>query len=205
MSLLIDGYNLLNATGIDGRGTAGRTELERARIALLNFLARNLTDNERSATTIVFDAAQAPPGLPSELTHADMQIRFARGYPSADDLIEELIAADHVPRKLVVVSSDHRLHKAARRRRAKILDSEAWLCELEQRDATVTVVPTAPASEKPAVATPRGNWLAEFGSIDVAAVEAEIEAETEIHLPAAPEAWNPFPPGYAADVADEED
>ena len=38
MALLIDGYNLLNATGIFGQAGRG-TELHRARLALLNFLA----------------------------------------------------------------------------------------------------------------------------------------------------------------------
>jgi predicted RNA-binding protein with PIN domain len=178
MAILIDGYNLLNATGIDGRGTAGRTELERSRIALLNFLAHALTDDERMQTTIVFDAKQAPPGLPSELEHADMQIRFARGYPAADDLLEELIAADHVPRQLVVVSSDHRLHKAARRRRATALDSDAWIVALQRRSVpTRENSPTASDDSEfsPAIDP---HWLAEFGGIDVAAIEAEVQAES---------------------------
>ena len=62
MALLIDGYNLLNVTGIFAQAGPG-TELHRTRVALLNFLAASINQRERKATTIVFDAAGAPPGL----------------------------------------------------------------------------------------------------------------------------------------------
>ena len=48
MSLLIDGYNLLNAVGILGRGV-GPGSLERSRLALLNFLAESLAAEEVAA------------------------------------------------------------------------------------------------------------------------------------------------------------
>ncbi len=56
MALLIDGYNLLNATGIFGEAGPG-TALHRTRLAFLNFLAESFTKRERNGTTIVFDAA----------------------------------------------------------------------------------------------------------------------------------------------------
>src|ERR1700704_1413576 len=61
MALLIDGYNLLNVTGIFAQAGPG-TELHRTRLALLNFLSAVIDKRERSSTTIVFDAAGAPPG-----------------------------------------------------------------------------------------------------------------------------------------------
>ena len=122
MGILIDGYNLLNATGVEGTGAG--TELERARRGLLQFLSRTLTADESSATTIVFDAQGAPPGLPIQESFQGITVLFSKGYAEADDLLEELIAADHVPRKLLVVSSDHRLQRAARRRKATPIDSE---------------------------------------------------------------------------------
>ena len=70
-----------------------------------------------SQTTIVFDAKQAPPGLPHQLDHGGITVIFARGYDDADELIEELIASNSTPRRLTVVSSDHRIQRAARRRR----------------------------------------------------------------------------------------
>jgi predicted RNA-binding protein with PIN domain len=71
MRLLIDGYNLLHVTGIVGRGNE-LTELHRSREALLRFLAASIEPGERAQTTIVFDAAGAPPGLPQTLAHDAM-------------------------------------------------------------------------------------------------------------------------------------
>lgn len=194
MAILIDGYNLLNVAGVDGRGTVGRTQLERSRVALLKFLERNLTPEERAATTIVFDAAQAPPGLPDRHEHAAMQVRFARNYPTADDLIEELIAADHAPRALVVVSSDHRLHRAAHRRKAKAIDSDTWIGELERRTSKSPPPGEVSAHPEDRFVGPLGeSWLAEFMA-EFALDETEAPSET----------WNPFPPGYGANLGDEE-
>ena len=59
MSLLIDGYNLLNAVSIIGHGR-GASSLERSRLALLDFLAESLDPEELSATTIVFGPLASP-------------------------------------------------------------------------------------------------------------------------------------------------
>ena len=134
MGLIIDGYNLLNVTGIFGAGGGARS-FERSRLALLDFLADRLEPEERAATTIVFDAQDAPPGLPRTCEHRGLVVRFAPRRDEADDLIEELILADTAPRKLTVVSSDHRVQRAARRRRARAVDSEVWFPELLQRRA----------------------------------------------------------------------
>src|SRR5262245_34263773 len=125
MPLLIDGYNLMYAAPIVGdvRGPRG---FERSRAALIGFVSRAVGDSDRAGTTIVFDAAGAPPGLPSTLDYDGILVRFARGYRDADELLEELIAADHSPRRLTVVSSDHRVQRAAKRRRAEAIDSDVW-------------------------------------------------------------------------------
>ena len=129
MPLLIDGYNLLHVTGIVGSGSA-LTELHRSREALLRFLAASIEPAERPRTTIVFDAAGAPPGLPRTILHDGITVHFARDYADADDMLEDLIAAHDTPRTLVVVSSDHRVQRAARRRRAKAIDSDRWWADL---------------------------------------------------------------------------
>ena len=132
MSLLIDGYNLLNAAATEPAGR-GPTPLSRERQGLLNVLANALDEKTRQRTTIVFDAAEAPPGLPRETAVHEMRVIFAREFPQADALIEELIEAESAPRSLLVVSSDHRLHRAARRRGAKAIDSDAWYQSLRRR------------------------------------------------------------------------
>lgn len=152
MPLLIDGYNLLHASGILGHGRA-RTGLERARNALLNMLAESLPAAEVTKTTVVFDANNPPWGLGQTANHQGIHVHFASRHDDADSLIEELINADSSPKRLIVVSSDHRLHKAAKRRKAVPIDSDKWFSQLlrdrQQRGlsaAEVIIKPEGPFS-----------------------------------------------------------
>src|SRR5581483_1858836 len=150
MSLIIDGYNLMHAANIVGRGR-GPGYLERSRLALLNHLAESLDPHEISNTTVVFDAAGAPPGLPPTLHHRGLTVRFARGYGSADELIAEMVKANSAPRRLTVVSSDHQVQRAALRRKARAVDSDVWYAEVgqhRQQRAAKTPPPDKPLSPK---------------------------------------------------------
>ncbi len=215
MSLLIDGYNLLHVTGIFGsaRGPQG---LERSRNALLNFLARVLSEDLRRQTTIVFDAKDAPPGLPRIAQHEEMTVHFASKHEEADDLIEELIRADGAPTQLTVVSSDRRIRRAARRRRASSVNSDRWY-EETVREYDARRVPSEFAEAKPRAPlseTEVEAWLAEFGDVaelpdtttsadeEGSSHQIEDELPTSEDKPVADLA-NPFPPGYAEDVVRE--
>lgn len=127
MALIIDGYNLLHATDIFGTGPH---TLENSRHALLDFLCEVLPPKELRDTTIVFDAMFAPPGLPSFLNYHGLSVRFAPQGEEADTLIEEMIEDYYAPRQLTIISSDHRLHRAARRRKAKAIDSDVWYADI---------------------------------------------------------------------------
>ena len=113
MRYLIDGYNLLHATG-HLAGKVGPHGLERARQALLDRLAV-FPGADAGGVTVVFDARRAPASVESEQVYQGVQIRYALDR-EADDLIEELIRQDATPRSLTVVSDDRRLKEAARRR-----------------------------------------------------------------------------------------
>lgn len=127
--LLIDGYNLMHALGM-ARLRYGPGDLERCRHRFLTHVTGRLTSPQRSRTTIVFDAADAPHDTPRERTIDDVTVLFAPG-GDADAMIESLIARHSAPRQVRLVSSDHRLQKAARRRRAAFVDSEDFAAELE--------------------------------------------------------------------------
>lgn len=195
MSLIIDGYNLIHGANLVGGGLGPRG-LERARQVLLDFLVASLEPAELAQTTVVFDAANPPPGRPRRSVYAGIVVLFASAYDDADELIEELIQSNSAPRRLTVVSSDHRLHKAARRRRAKAVDSDRWYAETLQRRA-------ARAAAKPPVQKPTGplpphevqRWMKEMGSDD--ADKPGDAADGWPHID------NPFPPGYAEDLDDE--
>lgn len=150
MLLLVDGYNLLHVSGIFGPAGSPPT-LEQSRLALLAFLTNHLPTALRKRTTIVFDAAAAPPGLPSQLTHGDMSVRFAPRNQSADDLIAELILGVADPRHLTVVSSDHAVQRSARQRGAKFLDSEVWLREIRNAVSSWGAISNADIGDKPAI------------------------------------------------------
>ncbi len=216
MSLIIDGYNLLYMAGIlgEGRGPKG---LELSRLALLNFLAESLVPREISQTTVVFDAKDAPWGAKNTLEHRGITVRFASRWPDADCLIEELIRQDSAPRRLTVVSSDHRLQRAARRRRAKAVDSDVWYNELVQKRLARRQAESA-AAERPAVpllAEDVAYWVRQFGgqseleqwinqelaggdSAEKTREKAALKDEQTL------DSANPFPPGYAEDIEAEE-
>lgn len=131
MATLIDGYNLLHAAGL-GRTRYGPGGLEKARRALLGALAAAL-GSDAGRTTVVFDAAGAPPDVPRQYNYKGVAVRFAASHADADALLGELIGADSAPRQLTVVSSDREIQRAARRRRARAVDSEDYLRELQRR------------------------------------------------------------------------
>ncbi len=225
MPILIDGYNLLHATGIVGRGI-GPGGLERSRLALLNFLAVSLDPQDAPHTTIVFDAHDAPPGLPRVVEHRGLTIRFAAKHETADALIAELIAAASAPRRLVVVSSDHAVQRSARRRRAKAVDSDVWYADLlrarRERQEAADDAPTRPAV--PLLSEDVNYWLRQFGgksalselfAAESAGKRGEQEKQSDDHPNDRPENQpddekpppseftsldNPFPPGYGEDL-----
>lgn len=125
MALLIDGYNLLHASDVFPAAQSPAT-LENARLALLDYLVKQLPAKVLARTIVAFDAVAAPPGLPRELDHRSLAVRFAQRGHTADELLEELIAVEPDPRNLLVVSSDHRVQRAARQRGAKYIDSQPW-------------------------------------------------------------------------------
>jgi predicted RNA-binding protein with PIN domain len=130
--IIIDGYNVLYAAGrFLSRDTS--SGLEQDRRDLLRHVSRRLSPRERGRTTVVFDARDrgdlpAPPRREAELL-----VVFADRDGDADVTIERLIRTNSAPRRLCVVSSDHRLQKAARRRRATFLDSDVFLKRLARR------------------------------------------------------------------------
>lgn len=163
MPLMIDGYNLLHASGVLP-SRAGPATLERARAALLGFLANALDERERKTTVIVFDASNAPPGLPDQYRHQAMLVRFARGYDTADDLLDELIQEHSAPKRLTVVSSDHAVQRSARRRRATAIDSELWMQQRMRRRRQNAIDTDDDAKpDRPLTEAEVQDWLNEFG------------------------------------------
>jgi predicted RNA-binding protein with PIN domain len=180
--LLIDGYNLSQPIA-PSRNPDPRW-LEKNRNVLLRDLTAHLSEPVRKKTCVVFDAANPPKNRPDRFTHNEMDVRFAVGYPTADDLLEEIIRAHHTPKRLMVVSSDHRVQTAAQRRNARFFDSEPWIDDLTDEKIHLAVpIPDAPdgagqggrkigngvessaVAKKPRIQDPKEveEWMREFG------------------------------------------
>ena len=126
---IVDGYNLLHQSPTMQTGK-GPQWLHRQRVRLIEYLASLLSPELCQRVTVVFDVHSPPSQWTRDCTIAQIRLRFAHGYPEADDLVEEMIDLHRNPSGLCVVSSDGRLQKAARRRHAKWIESRRWLDEL---------------------------------------------------------------------------
>lgn len=160
MHYVIDGYNLLHAMGLLSR-RAGPGGLEKARRGLLGMLHGGQT-NKSAAITVVFDAAGAPPGASGEEIYQGIHVRFAVREDQADDLIEDLIRHESVPKQLVVVSDDHRIQQAARRRHCVVQGCDEFLEDQQRRRKSR---PSAASAEeaKPSAERDQQEWLDAFG------------------------------------------
>jgi uncharacterized protein len=192
MRLLIDGYNLLFASEVFA-SAAGPPTLHRTRIAFLEFLAGSIEEKVRAGTTIVFDATQAPAGLSHELSFAGMRILFSRNPSDADALLEDLLEAEKSPREVMVVSSDHRVQRAARRCGAKYIDSEEWIRKLRQCRPSAD---SGSASKKPEEweqSAELAVWLNEFADVDSRQLlrESHPLPERKVKAPSSEEAVKP--------------
>lgn len=144
--------------------------LESGRNRLIELLADQLGP-AADQTCIVFDAGDgAPKGLPKFYQQRFIHLLFASDYLSADECIQEILQAHNNPRRLVLLSSDHRVQRKATARGATIRDSEDWEQAVELVVArTLSHTPSGeevldPSKQNPKVsANDREEWLREFG------------------------------------------
>ena len=227
MDYIIDGYNLIFQCGLQTR-SASDDMLRKARQRMIHEILAGVSKTVAKRITIVFDAAERPLlAKGNSESIGGMKIFYADQYDDADSMIEHLIAKHSVPRKLTVVSSDHRLHKAALRRKAIPIDSDLWFDQLEARKLNQS--PRRPGQggqadssvAKTSADLNSIDWQAELGTedVDIAKIQAQLESEDATPLEEEPEAerveegcepepeidapFNPFPPGYGEDLLDD--
>lgn len=197
MDVLIDGYNLIFQLGWQGR-RSGSNALEASRNRLVSELTHRLDEEARAKVTIVFDSRERPiKAVSNDLKINGMRVLFASGYDDADALIEELIRQHPHPKTLTVVSSDHRIHRAAERRNAKPFDSDVWLDRLDNPHR-VDESQSRRVDEKQ---IPPGlndvDWAAEF---EIRENEKKRDQRRPGKKGSSPPSYNPFPPGYGEDL-----
>ncbi len=169
--LLIDGYNLLFQSQLVGKGR-GRSWLIAARYRLNQLLTRRLTAEELALTKIVFDAPQFGDAPKTEVLASGLEIVYAVDHDEADDLIEEIIRQHPTPKQLRVISSDQRVRRCARARRACSISADDFLRSLEREPIEPQQEPASATAEQCETNEPSGIerlteteiafWLSEF-------------------------------------------
>jgi predicted RNA-binding protein with PIN domain len=165
MMYLIDGYNLLFAYLGTPPSRKLSKALERGRRRLLDLL-RLRHEGDLANITVVFDAAHAPSGTPAESDHHGIHVVFAIQHERADDLIEQMIRRASTPRQICVVTDDHHIQQAARRRHCIVQGCADYLNALD-RPGSKSATKVQPVATKPHALTVEEtqHWLDEFADL----------------------------------------
>lgn len=121
--ILVDTYNVLHTQGVLPPYLAG---LDLSGLAALIASSRYSDRPVR----LICDGSRASAEGPRAHSKGGIQAVYAGPGADADSLIERLIEESSAPRGILVVSSDRRLHRAAKRRRAVSLASDKFLAQL---------------------------------------------------------------------------
>lgn len=171
MRILIDGYNLMHARGLMDRKFPP-DGLRKVRHKFLIDLATALDPMDAQATTVVFDANDAPPDRPDRQKLKGITVLFAVNEQDADERIEVLIAKDSNAKTLTVVSSDLRIRRAAERRRCIVMTSDDFLAKLEKKKRRPKIVvevletPEEIGRQRGPTSAEANYWMAQFAELE---------------------------------------
>ena len=133
-----------------------------------------LTDLDLPASVTINGA---PPNLNSHFKHDEMRVQFAKPGHEADEVIEALIIQHSAAKRLTVVSSDHRLQTAIRRRRGIAVDSDVFL---KQRQSPHRSVGPKPGANENSTQPPSDLdfWVREFEAVSPDAIDQQLSAQS---------------------------
>jgi predicted RNA-binding protein with PIN domain len=156
MGLLIDGNNLLYALAEVDR------QLSRAAMCEVIHLYCQAAG---TSARVVFDGPEPLPDVAAQIAaQPDVAVSYAAPR-SADEIIVEQIAADSAPKRLVVVSTDRQIRKAARRRKCQSVRSEHFAARIQKTlNQPPAPRPVEPEEKRKGLAPEQTRrWLREFG------------------------------------------
>jgi predicted RNA-binding protein with PIN domain len=161
MTFLIDGYNLMHFLGLTR--PRGPKSLEKSRLDLQEWLRRT-HGKAVGEVMLIFDGRQFEGRRDEIQNDQGLRIRFSVDQ-TADDLIEELVKRHAQPKWLTVVSSDHRIQDAARRRGCVVWSCDNYVEWVNKQGHEPPRPPRGP--EKPtATAEETEHWKREFADLD---------------------------------------
>ncbi|MBI1369919.1 MAG: hypothetical protein GC162_14850 [Planctomycetes bacterium] len=170
MSLILDAYNVLHCSHVLPERYASINALQ-----LAAMLDRSNFDPGR--LIVVCDGNPKPD---EDLALCDIgraELLHSGKSEEADDVIERLIDADTSPRKLTVVSNDHRIQRAAKRRRARVLSCETFLNQLAR--AFARYEHQQHAKPRPPMPNDPDAWMKKFGLTGHEPPPADLDTETD--------------------------
>lgn len=126
MPVIIDGHNLLHS--IQKITEEGRSISD---VGLCRIIGKYLQVIGEKGE-IVFDGKGPPEKFGFENIR-NLEVIFVGMFTDADTVIEDKIRASTAPKRLVIVSSDRRVLRAARARRAKGVKCEAFWKDLQKQ------------------------------------------------------------------------
>jgi hypothetical protein len=158
MPYLFDGYNLYHTL------TKVSAELSQKTPQFMVELITCDMHQLRDTATVIFDGKAQRGQHWTDDQAGLVQVLYSGPQSDADTQLEVKIQDNTAPRRLVVVSSDRRVRRAARRRRAKSVTSPDYLASLFQRLNRPPPAPREPREKRTGVPDGQlGQWLELFG------------------------------------------
>ena len=153
---IIDGHNLLHSVHKVDEGFESISDVQLCRI-IGSYLKLTGQSGE-----IIFDGT-GPPDKSGFDGISNLEVFFAGLGTDTDTVIEDKIIANSAPRRLKVVSSDRRLRKAARARKATSIKSEAFWNNMQKQLNRKKVVKEPAAKRRGLSESETRQWLDIFG------------------------------------------
>lgn len=155
--VIVDVSNVLHTQGVLPADLAG-IDLD----GLIRLLVRSRYRGRPAR--LVCDGARRPVKTPKEDRGGDLRVLFSGPQSDADTVIQRLVQTDPDPRRVLVVSTDRAVRRHARRWRASVLRSDAFLRQLAT-DARRPATPALPAFARdiPLDRYSVESWMQRFG------------------------------------------
>ena len=153
---IIDGHNLLHSIQKDSPKSGPISD-----VRLCHIIGSYLKLTGQSGE-IIFDGT-GPPDKSGFDGISNLEVFFAGLGTDTDTVIEDKIIANSAPRRLKIVSSDRRLRKAARARKATSVKSEVFWNNIQKQLSRKKTAKEPTAKRRGLSESETRQWLEIFG------------------------------------------
>ncbi len=152
----IDGHNLLHSVQKDDPDSGPISD-----VRLCHIIGSYLRLTGQSGE-IIFDGI-GPPDKSGFEDISNLEVFFSGSGTDTDTVIEDKISVNTAPRRLKIVSSDRRLRKAARARKATSIKSEVFWNNMQKQLSRKKMTKEPAAKRRGLSESETGQWLEIFG------------------------------------------